>query len=104
MLVFVILFCYFPVLISSRFHHAEGHDGVKRFLLIGEWFKVDGWCANGGLSVEKRVRNVSIGYETTRTGGVSTGEDFQNIGTFMVLISTVFAIGSGHKTHLARDA
>ncbi len=104
MLVFVILFCYFPVLISSRFHHAEGHDGVKRFLLCGKWFKGDGWYASGGFSVAKRVRNVSIGYETARISGVSTGEDFQNTGTFMVLGSTVFAIGSGHKTHLARDA
>ena len=104
MFVFAVLFCCLPGLILNRFHHAEGRDRVKWFLLFERWLKANERCANGGSNAPKRVRWASIKYETAGTGGDFSGEDFQNIGTFIVVRSSVFSISSAYKTHLARDA
>ena len=99
----VLIFCVLNW-ITDRLYHAEGDIGVKRNSVCDRWLKGDDKCTNGGSNAAKRVRKASIKYETLRTGSDSSGEDFQNTGTFIVVRSSVFAKSSGHKTHLARDA
>ncbi|MFK7777643.1 MAG: hypothetical protein QM501_05920 [Gimesia sp.] len=82
----------------------EGRVGVKWILMFERWLKAGDGCSNSGSYALKRGRNASIRYETLRTGDGYTGECLQNIATFMVLESTVFAVSSAQKTHLARDA
>ncbi len=85
-------------------YFCEGCGGVK-VLFCGEGGLVVGErCLHGVRYALKRGRSVSITYEILRTGGESTGEDFQNRGAFMVVRSLVFLKCSAHKRHLARDA
>ena len=57
------------------------------------------------VSVLSRGRRVaSRKYETLGTGFDFSGEDFQNMGTFIVVRSSVFAVNSVQKMQLARDA
>ncbi|MCH9790409.1 MAG: hypothetical protein K0U82_06285, partial [Planctomycetes bacterium] len=82
----------------------ERHGGVKIILLREPWLiAVDRWL-NSGSNASKRDRNASITYEILGTTEDIAGEDFQNRGTFIVVRSSVFAISSAQKTHLARDA
>ena len=104
MLVFVVLFCCVACLPMHRLHHAEGRGGVKLILLFDTWLKANERWSNSGSKAAKRGRNASIKYETLGASGDLSGEDFQNIAAFIVVRSSVFAISSGHKTHLARDA
>ena len=83
---------------------AQGRGGVNALLMREEWLKADERCSNGGSKAAKRGRSVSISYETLRTGDDFSGEGFQNTGTFIVVRSSVFAVSSAQKTHLARDA
>ena len=78
--------------------------GVKREMLVFKWLIVGEWWLNSVRYALKRGRSVLIRYETLGTGYESTGEDFQNRGTFMVVRSSVFLRCSDHKRHLARDA
>ncbi len=82
----------------------EGCWGVKFILPLEWWLKEDEGYSNSGSNAPKRGRSVSIKYETLKTSDELAGEDFQNIGTFMVVRSSVFLKCSGHKRHLARDA
>ena len=104
MLAFSVLFCCAVCLIANKLHHAEGRDRVKSILLFDIGLKMDERNANSGSNMARCVRTRSKRYETVGTGGVSTGEDFQNTGTFIVVRSSVFAKSSAHNTHLARDA
>ncbi len=60
--------------------------------------------ANSAQNLPNACQYASISYETLGVGDVFSGEDFQNIGTFIVVRSSVFSKSSAHKTHLARDA
>ncbi len=92
------------LLTLSVTHFDEGHLGVKIVLLREAWLiSVDTWL-NGGSNASKRDRSVSITYEILGTDVSFSGEDFQNIGIFIVVRSSVFVKSSAHKTHLARDA
>ena len=85
-------------------YFVEGLGGVKVLFWFNGGRKVNERWLNGVRYTVKRGRNVSITYETLGTGDESTGEDFQNRGTFIVVRSSVFPRCSAHKVHLSRDA
>ena len=85
-------------------HFAEGHPGVKILLIFEASLKNNEVCCTGSSFPSKSSRKVSRKYETLGTGFDLSGEDFQNTGSFMVVRSSVFAVNSAQKTHLARDA
>jgi len=78
--------------------------GIKLNLVFERWLIVGEQWLNGGSNAAKRGRYASIKYETLGTDDDLSGEDFQNRGTFIVVRSSVFAVSSAQKTHLARDA
>ena len=82
----------------------EGRLWVKGRLVFGGWLKVGERWLNRCRNAAKRGRWASITYETSGTGFELSGEDFQNIETFVVVRSSVFSTSSAYKTHLARDA
>ena len=73
-------------------------------MVFAVWLKAGERCSNTGPNASKRDRKASISYETAGTTDGFSGEDLQNIETFIVLKPTVFAQCSVKKTHLARDA
>ncbi len=82
----------------------EGRVGVKcKMVLKRRLISVVLWLESD-QNVSKRVQYASISYETLGTGGDFSGEDFQNIETFIGVRSSVFAKSSTHKMHPARDA
>ena len=84
-------------------HFAEGREGVN-LNFVRSVANGDQNLPNACQSALNARRSVSISYETLRTDGDFTGEDFQNRGTFIVVRSSVFSKSSAQKTHLARDA
>ena len=82
----------------------DGRVEVKWEILVFRCLIVGGWWWNSVRYALKRGRSVSIAYEILRTGYESTGENFQNRGTFMVVRVSVFSKCSAQKVHLARDA
>ena len=102
-LISVFIFCI-VLWMTDRLYLTEGQSGGKRNSLCERWLKAVEPCLNSGSNVSKCVRYASIKYETLRTGSDSSGEDFQNKETFIVVRSSVFAKSSAQKTHLARDA
>ena len=101
---FPVLCGWSPIMISDRLYHAEGRVGVKFVLLVEAWARSDDRWMSCGSSTSRRVRTRSRKYETAGTGADDSGEDFQNTGTFIVVRTSVFAVSSEHKAHLARDA
>jgi len=85
-------------------YFCDWRRAVKGKLMFERWLKAGERWLNGVRNAAKRGRWASIKYETLRTGFDFSGEDFQNIGTFIVVRSSVFSTSSAYKTHLARDA
>ncbi len=100
----VLLFLFLVVVGLTVNHFVERCQGVKILLLRDGWLIAVDTCSNSGSNASKRVRTASITYEILGTSEDMAGEDFQNIGTFVVVRSSVFAKSSAQKTHLARDA
>ena len=97
--------CYFLAVIGLTVNDfVDGHRGVKFNLSFQASFKSNEVCWSGGAVHSRYIRKVSRKYEALGTGFDFSGEDFQNMGTFIVVRSTVFVKSSGQKTHLARDA
>ncbi|MCH9655654.1 MAG: hypothetical protein K0U86_21720 [Planctomycetes bacterium] len=82
---------------------AEGRGGVKPNR-VRNASNSNRSLPNVGRYALNARRSVSIRYETLRTDGDFSGEDFQNRGTFIVVRSSMFAKSSAQNTHLARDA
>ena len=82
----------------------KGQQAVKRISLHDVRLRAGEVVADLSSNVAKRVRSVSIKYETLRTADEFAGEDFQKKGTFTGVRSSVFSKSSAHKSHLARDA
>jgi len=101
---FPVLCGWSPIMISDRLYHAEGRVGVKCILLCETWLKAVENYLNGGPDASKCDRTRSKNSEATSIGYGLAGEDFQNTGTFIVVRTSVFAVSSEHKAHLARDA
>ena len=93
-----------PGLIMTATDCFEGQRAVKWILMFEVWLKAGERCSNTGSNASKCDRYASIKYETAGTGDEFSGEEFQNIETFVVLRSSVFSLSSAQKTHLARDA
>ncbi len=92
--------CFLLVLTLEYF--VEGRRGVNGLLLREAWLIAVDTCSNSGSYASKRDRNASIKYETMGAGDDFSGEEFQNIGTFIVVRSSVFVKSSAHKIHRAR--
>ena len=95
---------FMPGLMRTVHDFVDGRWTVKGKLMFEGWLKAGERWLNSGSNAPKRGRWASIKYETLRTGFDFSGEDFQNLGTFMVVKSSVFSTSSAYKTHLARDA
>jgi len=103
---------WFPVLffgwcfrvITNRVHLLDGQPGVKIILGFEVALRLNEVYSTGDSVLSRCRRAASRKYETLRTGGGFSGENFQNTGTLIVVRSSVFAKSSAYKTHLARDA
>jgi len=101
----LLLLCLILVVVGLTVNDfVDGHVRVKGKLMFERWLKAGERWLNGSSYASKRGRWASIKYETLRTGFDLSGEDFQNIETFIVVRSSVFTKCSAHKVHLARDA
>jgi len=100
-----VLLCLFLVVVGLTVSHfAEGRRAVKFILSFEVSSRSYELYSTGSPVLSRCIRAASRIYETSGTGFNFSGEDFQNRGTFIVVRSSVFAVSSAHKTHLARDA
>ena len=101
---FSVLVCWCLRLIADSMHLLDGQAGVKTLLLHEAWLRSGERWSSDGSNTSRCARTRSRNSEATSTGADFSGEDFQNTGTFIVVRTSVFAVSSEHKAHLARDA
>jgi len=101
---FSVLSCWCLRLISDSVHLPDGQAWVKTLFLHEVWLRSGELYASDSSDATRCDPTRSRFRESTSTGAVLSGEDFQNRGTFVVVRSSVFSISSVHNTPLARDA
>jgi len=82
----------------------EGRVWGKGSLVVRLWLRSGEGESSDCSNVSSCVRDASKIRERTNTDYSLAGEDFQNRGTLIVVRSSVFAVSSEQKMHLARDA
>jgi len=101
---FPVCLCWCFRLIANRVHLLDGRLWVKFIMRFEVSSRLNEEDSSGSAVLSRSSRVASRMYEALRTGEKYSGEEFQNMGTFIVVRSTVFSKSSAHKTHFARDA